>query len=313
MKKRLILNEIKHVENIISDKLYRLDVSYVYSDLSIMANYYYQVLQYRRPKIKEILKDYASKHYDRYDDRTAAMIDKIVDKAGKYKMLEYNSICVTKNEMQTIKALDDKTLEKLAFTLLCVAKYQKLKNPDFAGWCNMTEQELMTLAKIKNSKSKNYEDITVGTIYLGRLYQAGLIKFNHHHSSDNTQVLFIDNDSEPELTITNLDDLGYQYLLYKNQNKKKIGFFKCSGCDKLIKNYGDNMIKQYCPSCLLRMNVKIGACIDCGKVYTNGKFAGSRNVRCPDCQKIRNRQKVKEWKEKQKKIRIVSVSNINPQ
>lgn len=311
MKKRYLLNEVKHAERLISDKLYRLDVSYIYSDLSIMANYYYQVLQYRRPKIKEIIKDYANKHYDRYDDRTAAMIDKIVDKAGKYKMLEYDSIIITKNEMQTIQALKDKTIEKLAFTLLCVAKYQKLKNPDFAGWCNMTEQELMTLAKIKNSKSKNYEDITVGTIYLGKLYQAGLIKFNHHHSSDNTQVLFIDNDSEPELTITFLDDLGYQYLTYRNKDKKKIGYFKCLGCDKLIKDYGDNKIKQYCPSCLLRMEVKIGACIDCGKVYTN-QIKGRKSVRCPDCQAKRNREKVKEWK-KRKKINVNQICNINPQ
>jgi len=301
MKKRLLLNEVKHAERLISDKLYRLDVSYIYSDLSIMATYYYQVLQYRRPKIKEIIKDYANKHYDRYDDKTATMIDKIVDRAGKYKMLEYDSINVTKHEMQKIQALKDKTLEKLAFTLLVVAKYQMLKNPDFAGWCNTTERELMTLAKIKNSKSKDYEDITAGTIYFGKLYQAGLIKFNHNHSTDNTQVLFIDDDSEPELTITNLDDLGYQYLLYKNKDKKKIGYFKCSGCDKLIKNYGDNMIKQYCPSCLLRMEVKIGACIDCGKVYANGKYAGSRSVRCPDCQARRNREKVKQWKAEQKK------------
>lgn len=50
-------------------------------------------------------------------------IERQVKKAKKYSLIEIDFIPITKNELDTIKSIKNKPQERLAFTLLCLAKF----------------------------------------------------------------------------------------------------------------------------------------------------------------------------------------------
>ena len=299
MGQQFILNELKHAEKIINDNLYQLEYSTLYEDLHIVANYYYAVMQYRRPKIKELLLDLSKRRYSKFDEdisRCQKIIDTAVKKAGEYKLLQCDSITITKNEMNTIREINDKTLERLAFTLLCIAKYQLKRNSDFGGWCNANPRDIFSLAKIKNGKSKDNAGIKTGDLYLSYLYSHGLITINRDIRKWNIKVLFMDNDSEPEMTISDFRDLGYLYNAYKGDK-----FFACKGCGIITKVYASNDETGLCKSCLLKSKLKYIECTDCGKVFTADRRGGYQVKRCSDCQAKHKKATYKAWIRKNSK------------
>ena len=89
-----------------------------------VAKYYAQVEGYKKKEIRRKLEDLLLKN----DPRTLLMkwdeaLDGIVKASNKTPLIELDGIPITSNELQTIDSLPSKQLARLAFTLLCVAKY----------------------------------------------------------------------------------------------------------------------------------------------------------------------------------------------
>lgn len=290
MKIMIILNEKNYAEeclnhNVILDK--------PFFTLSIIAKYYYHCLGYRRKKIITLLTDFMCKNYPDYENNKLSWqttIDKIAASAGKYKLFEIDGVKITKSELAKISEIHNKVLERLMFTMLCLAKLGNERNERNNGWVNTEVKDIFTLARI--SATIYDQDLKIN-----QLYQLGLIEFPKRNDLLNIRVTFID-DSDEELYISDFRELGYEYLKYKGEN-----FFRCQECGILIRQ-NKNGTKKYCKDCAgyTPQETKTITCVDCGKEFEVD--SSSRRIRCDECfvieRKRINRENQRKWKENNK-------------
>jgi len=88
---------------------------------------------------------------------------------------------------------------------------------------------------------------------LGQLRDADMIRFSKQIDNLSVQVLFVDEESEPVLRVTDFRNLGYQYLKYHGEP-----YFECQNCsivDK-IKDPIYNKNQKYCTSCAMEVHIK---------------------------------------------------------
>lgn len=274
----IILDEKKYAEKCLKNGLMDLKPYYV---LCLLAKYYYHHLGYRKKKITSLLLDYLSKYYPRYEFNEFSWkesIDKIARNVGKHKLYEISGVKVTKSEMETIQNIHNKVLERLAFTMLCLAKFYNLKNPKNNGWVNTDSKEIYKYARI-SCKAIERE------IKIGKLRNIGLIELPKKNGNLNCRVTFINDDDDEELFISDFRELGYEYLLYKGGN-----FIRCAECGILTRgNKSGN--KKYCKDCATYTpkGTKIITCVDCGKEFEVNARA-SNKCRCDSCQREREKK-----------------------
>lgn len=288
----IILNEREYAENCLRNGL--MD-SKPFNTLSILAKYYYHCFGYRKKKITSLLLDYLSKYYPRYELNELSWqtsVEKIASNAGSFELFEISGVKVTKSEMETILGLKNKVLERLAFTMLCLAKLNNIKNPRNNGWVNSDSKEIFSYARI-SCKADERE------VKIGQLWQKGLLEFSKRNDNLNCRVTFIDDNSDEELFMSEISfqELGYEYMNYTNKLPKGKFFIRCLECGCLT--YGNkNKSKKYCSKC--KKNTpqvsKTVICVDCGKRFeTSSK--NSKSIRCRECQNIINREKKRLWKQ----------------
>lgn len=173
-------------------------------------------------------------------------IDYAVKGALKHPAVEMDGINVTKNEMKTIKALPGKQIRRLAFTLLCLAKFFDGANGG-DHWVNCEDSEIMRLANISTSIRRQ------SSMY-HQLWKLGLIQFSKKVDNTNVRVLFIDEaEDDVVLNVTDFRNLGYQLLMYDGEP-----FFKCERCGitTKIRNPSVGRKQKYCPSCATEMYIQ---------------------------------------------------------
>ena len=78
-------------------------------------------------------------------------LDIVVNRAFKYKSINIDCINITDKEMAKIDSLDSRQMKRLAFTLLCLAKYWDAVNPNGDHWVNSRDSEIMCMANISAS------------------------------------------------------------------------------------------------------------------------------------------------------------------
>lgn len=283
----IVLNEKLYAEECLKNKSISDKPFYT---LSILAKYYYHCFGYRKAKIIEFLTDFMAKYYPRYDCNKAMWnesIEKIAKNAGKYTMFEIDGVWITEAELKTISNINNKILERLAFTLLCLAKLNNAKNPKNGGWVNNDAKEVFSLARISCNKSNRYEK-------LGKLHQLSLLEFPKRIDNLSCRVTYINDDSKKKLFISDFREIGYEYLKY-------IGgiYERCKECGRLFKVNKHHI--KYCPSCGSgeQSNNKHIICIDCGALFVTS-YKNNTSCRCKKCQHIRNKEKKKIWYEKVK-------------
>ena len=199
----IILNEREYAENCLQNGI--VDTK-PFVTLSILAKYYYHECGYRKKKITTLLLEYLSKHYPRYELNEFSWqtsIEKIAANAGAYQLYQINGVKITKSEMETIANLHNKVLERLMFTMLCLAKLSDLKNPNNNGWVNADAKDIFTYARI-GCKSDERE------VKIGKLWQMGLLEFSKRNDNLNCRVTFIDNEGDEELFVSDFRELGYE-------------------------------------------------------------------------------------------------------
>ena len=199
----IILNEREYAERCIKER-------YVdekpFRTLSILAKYYFYVHGFKRKKITELLTEFMENSYTRYSANKASWdesIDKIAKGAGKYTLYEIDGIWITQAELNKIGSIGDQSLEKLAFTLLCLAKLSNTKNPNNTGWVNNEAKEIYELARVSCSVNQRY-------INLNKLGMLGLLEFPNKIDNLSVRVTFIDNNSDKVFMVSDFRELGYE-------------------------------------------------------------------------------------------------------
>ena len=264
-----------------------------YITLSIIAKYYYFDCGYKKKKIKELLIKFLSKNlitFHREEKMWVENIEKIVNKINKQKLYEISGVKITKSEIVKIQTLQNKLLEKLAFTMLCLAKFQNAKNESNQGWVNLPDKDMLKLANINCSK-KRLDN------YINNLYENGFIELPLRCDNLNCRVVFIDNDNEDEVVfISDFRNLGYEYLLYCGEK-----YIRCAECGVLFykKEKGK---RKYCNECRgykKKPEMKICTCIDCGNLF-QVKNNVTNKIRCDGCQLKHRYENNKKWRNNKK-------------
>lgn len=277
----IVLNEKEYAQECLKNKTVS---DKPFFTLSILAKYYYHCLGYRKKKITDLLIEFMSKNYPRYDCNKAewdSNIEKIAANAGKFTLYEIDGVWITQGELDTVESIHNKVLERLAFTMLCLAKLNNMKNPKNNGWVNLDAKEVFGLARIACSVVNRYER-------LGQLNQLSLLEFPKKNDNLSSRVTYINDDSEKVLFISDFRELGYEYLKYKGEN-----FIRCRECGILIRN-NKSGTKKYCHACAgyIPMETKTIVCVDCGEEFEVSALNNQTN-RCEKCYPIyRNTQKL---------------------
>jgi len=267
----LIMNERIEAEKIIENGDINFDTG---SKLSLLARYYAHIG--KSPKeIKSLLDELMTKYYHNYHaDDWEMSLQKYVNKSKKYPIVEINSIPITKNELQTITQINNKKLEKLAFVLLVLAKFCNMRNENNNNWVMVEEYNVFPRARITGTITAQYS-----CFY--KLAKIDLITYSRKVDNINVRVGFIDDDSEVVLNVTDLRELGYQYLMYKGEK-----FIKCAECGVITRVTANS--KKYCKDCAGYQPIvtKTIQCCDCGEFFEVDGIVKNKK-RCDKCQHLK--------------------------
>lgn len=168
----------------------------------------------------------------------ANALDYAMTRALKYKAIEIDYISITKPEMKKIDALQGKQLRRLAFTLLCLAKYWNKISPSGGYWVNSKDSEIMALANINTSVRRQ-------SLMYWTLREEGLIQFSKKVDNTNVRVCFVE-DGEEAIRVSDFRNIGYQYLKYHGEP-----YIECQNCGVTTKinNPARGKKQKYCKTC----------------------------------------------------------------
>lgn len=236
----IVLNEREWAENAITSR--QLGKKPV-ETLSRVARYYCQCEKYKKKEVRGKLEDFLLQCDPgvilvKWSDT----IDRIVRSSDKFPLIELEGIDITEAELQTVRSLDGKQLQRLAFALLCVAKYWDAAQEKNNGWVNTSDKEIMKMANINTSIKRQ-------SLMLHEMKNAGLLRFSKRVDSLNIQVKFIRANSPVAIHITDFRNLGNQYLLYCGEP-----YFQCANCGLTIKKKSN--VHKYCSDCAAEMYIK---------------------------------------------------------
>lgn len=238
----IVLNEYEWAENVIRERALG---KHPYETLSRVAKYYtYQNM--KKSEVRQKLDEFMLEC-----DPSVPLVawsdtlDSAAKYASKYPLIMIDGISITKPELDIIDALPGKQLRRLAFTLLCIAKYLYIVAPSTDYWVSTPDNELMTMANINTSIRRQ-------SSMFNQLKEAGLIRFSKKIDNLSVQVLFVC-DGDPALTITDFRNLGYQYLMYHGEP-----YFVCENCGitTKIQNPEHNRRAKYCQECAIKIRTK---------------------------------------------------------
>ena len=202
------------------------------------ARYLFHEKKLKKAAIIHELDSFMSNYYPRYNqiDWTDC-INKYATKADKYPLCECTGIDITANELKTIKDINNKVLERLAFTLLCLAKFRNYRNPNNNNWVNYTNGEIYSMACINTTAFDK-------DLKFNQLRELGLIEYAKKVNNLNIRVLYIDNDSESKIFVSDFRKLGYEWRLNNGEP-----YIRCADCGILVrKNKGTTKYCKYCKS-----------------------------------------------------------------
>ena len=174
-------------------------------------------------------------------------LDRIAKNSDRYPLIRIEKIDVTFGEMVKIKRLTGKQIQRLAFTLLCLAKYWDSVSQNNNHWVNVSDRDIMKLANISTSVARQ-------SAMFADLREAGLIGFSKKIDNLNVQVNFIDDDTlSPALSVRDFRNLGYQYMMYCGEP-----YFECEQCG-LVTKVGDpkkGRKQKYCKNCAAEVSMR---------------------------------------------------------
>ena len=213
--------------------------------LSRVSKYYYEN-HYSKKEIRSLLDSFMlqcdpSASLVHWSD----MLDKVAKNVSKFPLIRLDGVDITGEELAKIETLEGKQIRRLAFTLLCVAKYWDAASERNNGWVNTSDKEIMQMANINTSIKRQ-------SLMFAELRDAGFIRFSKKIDNLNVQVQFIQ-AGETAIHIQDFRNLGYQYLKYYGG-----AYFECENCGLTVKaqSPAKGRPQKYCPSCAVEVKTR---------------------------------------------------------
>lgn len=308
MKQMMILNEKEYIKNLYDNDIMIEDFPKLTLDL--LAIYLWDYLGLNQEKIVEELQKFIADRYSGYT-KNKSFWDSYAEKAAKaqeknangknpkgvrIRLLECAGIPITQSEIETIKSISDKmnidettakAYQRLLFTILCVGKFQRMKdgaNQD--GYTNTKDNALFELARV-TAKEEERDYI------LGSLAEAGYVAFPYSKKRVNVRPTFIDDSSEVVHVISDMREIGWKW----NQINGEF-YRKCDSCG-LLMSPRIYLPRGLCKQCEENNLIEYVRCEDCNTLFMRLKTTATRK-RCLVCQHKRNQQKKNESKKRTK-------------
>jgi hypothetical protein len=281
-----LFNEQSAIEKMI--KMQIVDNDNIFATIKDLARYNYFIKEMDNDSSYKYILKYLQKNGKNINEENVyQIIDDCVRRAKKYQLKQVNEICITKNELQFIKNLNDIKQEKIAFVLLSVAKYYDITMDTQRNTAYMKNSDICKLARV-TIPVKNRD------VFMQFAYDKGVLLRHYKAASTAKTVAFVSCDEQDEialrLTEGDFKDLAYTYLAYITPHKYR----RCVSCRCWIRK--DKQDRRICKECsekeiVERQLIKTGTCIDCGKEF----YVDIRNntkERCDECyEKYRRIQK----------------------
>lgn len=220
-----IMNEKKYAEKILKSGEYGKSNNRLTTTTSLAK--YYKTLGYKKTEIRDILRGVISERVkDAREDTVNFWINKALEISWKYPLYEIDSIVITKTEIDRIKQIHsvcfkDERIQKLAFTLLCLAKFAKERGiKDY--WVNTGLKDIFSIAHIKGQTTERQ------CLLLNELYNDGYIELNPRIKSQSIRVLGVF-DGEIEIEVFDINEAGLVFEQYCGKR-----FIRCDDCGKLV-------------------------------------------------------------------------------
>ena len=172
-------------------------------------------------------------------------LDRAVSFALKHDAINIESIDITGPEMKAIDALGGKQIRRLAFTLLCLAKYWNAITGKTDGWVNSKDVDIIRMANINTSIKRQ-------SLMYFNLREAGMIEFSRRVDNTSVRVCFIE-DGDVIMRVTDFRNLGYQYMMYHGEP-----YFVCQNCGITTKidNPAKGRKPKYCKACATEVAIQ---------------------------------------------------------
>ena len=246
----IVLNESEYVEGILRD--HQLGPKPT-ETLVRVARYYSTVDMMKKSDVRAELEKFMPRcdpsiNLVKWQDP----LDRIIKAAGKYPMVDIESVPITEKEialcdglskdtkrrdLSMYKSFSDKPMRRLLFTLICLAKYSDLVNSKNG---NRTDKEIFKLANVVTPVKRQ-------SLMLNDLREMGHIKFSRKVDNVNINVQCLDPGGAVALEIRDFRNLGYQYMRHCGE-----AYIECEQCGLVIKQRNNS--QKYCPDCAIDVN-----------------------------------------------------------
>lgn len=226
------MNERDYIEQVIEENTF---LGKPATDLGIAAKYYfadgYTQKDVRRKLDELLLRCEPDANLVLWGDT----LDRQVKRANKRGLVEIDSIKITQSEIDVIDSLPNRTLKKMAFSYLCVAKYYNEVNQQNNDWANLPVRDICSMGGIAIPVDKQYE-------LRGELADRGMLQLSLTVDNVNARVLFVDRENSAVLLVNDMRNLGNQYFRFKGEK-----FVQCAMCGLVISRKSNRQL--YCSKC----------------------------------------------------------------
>lgn len=208
--------------------------------LGRVARYYYSI-GYKKKEIGSLLEDFMLKCDPTINIvKWQGVIDKLANMSDKYALFDIAGISITQSEMEKIQAIEGKMLQRLMFTMLCLAKYGNEISPTNNNWVNKKDKDIFTLSNITATLKRQ-------SLMINDLWTLGYVGYSRVVDNINLNVKIVDNDSPEVLFVSDFRNLGNQYMRYCGEK-----FIECQSCGKVVRQ--NKNVQKYCTECATEIN-----------------------------------------------------------
>lgn len=284
-----LFNEQSAIENMIQMQI--VDNDNLFITIKDLARYNFFVNEMEKEdNYKSILKYLQKNGQNINEENVYQIIDDCVKRAKKYPFKQVDEVCITENELQFIKDLNNIKQEKIAFVLLACAKYY-----------DVTRDTQYCTAYMKNSDICKLARVTIPVddrnIFMQFAYDKNVLSRHSRAASTEKKVLFVSQDNNDKIILrlqeNDFKDLAYTYLAYITPHKYR----RCVSCGGWMKK--DSKDRRICKDCSdkgieEKNTIKEVQCVDCGKtVYVS--VYDTKTCRCEECQSEADKKSKRDW------------------
>lgn len=230
----MILDEAKEAEKLIRGGYIEKNL---FQKTALVARYYYHRENIKDGSLRDRIECFLSEHYKDYHyNDCSEMINKILNNIDKFPLVQIDNITVTDRELQVIGELPNIRTKRVAFALLCIAKFNNARNSLNHNWVSQKLKVIFEAADVRTTTETQ-------SMIIHELVKRDLVSLGVKVNSTSMCVNYIDNTGSTALTITDLKNLGLQYMYYLQPLK----YDRCKLCGRFIKLKGNHHL--YCTEC----------------------------------------------------------------